>query len=182
MAHKKGQGSSRNGRDSNAQRLGVKKFGGEVADRWQHLRSTAQHHSGTRAATSAKAVTTPSFAAFRRPSRYFDQAARRINVRRADKAHSGSSPWILRRASDLVHAIAPVTVALTGGLEANRQAVRSILAGTPAKFSTADLMKLWRRSCGSTATPSRTSTCRRRRSPIPTRPNDLLRNVRDHGL
>jgi large subunit ribosomal protein L27 len=30
MAHKKGVGSSRNGRDSNAQRLGVKKFGGEV--------------------------------------------------------------------------------------------------------------------------------------------------------
>jgi len=29
MAHKKGQGSSRNGRDSNAQRLGVKCFGGE---------------------------------------------------------------------------------------------------------------------------------------------------------
>lgn len=29
MAHKKGQGSSRNGRDSNAQRRGVKKFGGE---------------------------------------------------------------------------------------------------------------------------------------------------------
>jgi large subunit ribosomal protein L27 len=29
MAHKKGQGSSRNGRDSNAQRHGVKKFGGE---------------------------------------------------------------------------------------------------------------------------------------------------------
>lgn len=29
MAHKKGLGSSRNGRDSNAQRLGVKKFAGE---------------------------------------------------------------------------------------------------------------------------------------------------------
>jgi len=29
MAHKKGGGSSRNGRDSNAQRLGVKKFGSE---------------------------------------------------------------------------------------------------------------------------------------------------------
>ena len=29
MAHKKGGGSSRNGRDSNAQRLGVKTFGGE---------------------------------------------------------------------------------------------------------------------------------------------------------
>lgn len=30
MAHKKGQGSSRNGRDSNSQRLGVKRFGGQV--------------------------------------------------------------------------------------------------------------------------------------------------------
>ena len=30
MAHKKGGGSSRNGRDSKAQRLGVKKFGGEA--------------------------------------------------------------------------------------------------------------------------------------------------------
>ncbi|OQX28548.1 MAG: 50S ribosomal protein L27 [Spirochaeta sp. LUC14_002_19_P3] len=29
MAHKKGGGSSKNGRDSNAQRLGVKRFGGE---------------------------------------------------------------------------------------------------------------------------------------------------------
>lgn len=29
MAHKKGAGSSKNGRDSNSQRLGVKKFGGE---------------------------------------------------------------------------------------------------------------------------------------------------------
>lgn len=30
MAHKKGAGSSRNGRDSNSQRLGVKKYGGEA--------------------------------------------------------------------------------------------------------------------------------------------------------
>jgi len=30
MAHKKGQGSSRNGRDSNAQRRGVKRFGGQL--------------------------------------------------------------------------------------------------------------------------------------------------------
>ena len=29
MAHKKGQGSSRNGRDSNGQRRGVKRFGGQ---------------------------------------------------------------------------------------------------------------------------------------------------------
>lgn len=30
MAHKKGQGSSRNGRDSNAQHLGVKAYGGQT--------------------------------------------------------------------------------------------------------------------------------------------------------
>ena len=30
MAHKKGQGSSRNGRDSNAKRRGVKRFGGQT--------------------------------------------------------------------------------------------------------------------------------------------------------
>lgn len=30
MAHKKGVGSSRNGRDSHSQRLGVKRFGGEL--------------------------------------------------------------------------------------------------------------------------------------------------------
>ncbi len=32
MAHKKGVGSSRNGRDSNSQRLGVKRFGGELVN------------------------------------------------------------------------------------------------------------------------------------------------------
>ena len=30
MAHKKGVGSSKNGRDSNAQRLGIKRFGGQT--------------------------------------------------------------------------------------------------------------------------------------------------------
>jgi large subunit ribosomal protein L27 len=30
MAHKKGQGSTRNGRDSNAQRLGIKAYGGQT--------------------------------------------------------------------------------------------------------------------------------------------------------
>ena len=32
MAHKKGQGSTKNGRDSNSQRLGVKLFGGQAAN------------------------------------------------------------------------------------------------------------------------------------------------------
>ena len=31
MAHKKGQGSSKNGRDSHSKRLGIKKYGGEQA-------------------------------------------------------------------------------------------------------------------------------------------------------
>jgi large subunit ribosomal protein L27 len=32
MAHKKGGGSSKNGRDSNAQRRGVKRFGGQIVN------------------------------------------------------------------------------------------------------------------------------------------------------
>jgi large subunit ribosomal protein L27 len=32
MAHKKGAGSTRNGRDSNSKRLGVKKYGGEFVE------------------------------------------------------------------------------------------------------------------------------------------------------
>ncbi len=32
MAHKKGGGSTHNGRDSNAQRLGVKRFGGQLVN------------------------------------------------------------------------------------------------------------------------------------------------------
>ncbi|MDR2082752.1 MAG: 50S ribosomal protein L27 [Candidatus Ancillula trichonymphae] len=46
MAHKKGASSSRNGRDSNAQRLGVKRFGGEKVNAGEILvrqRGTAFH-------------------------------------------------------------------------------------------------------------------------------------------
>jgi len=39
MAHKKGVGSSRNGRDSNAQRLGVKRFGGQFVTAGTRMRS-----------------------------------------------------------------------------------------------------------------------------------------------
>lgn len=44
MAHKKGQGSTRNGRDSNAQRRGVKAFSGEVV----HAGSIIMRQVGTR--------------------------------------------------------------------------------------------------------------------------------------
>ncbi len=44
MAHKKGQGSSRNGRDSNAQRLGVKRGDGELV----HAGTIIVRQRGTR--------------------------------------------------------------------------------------------------------------------------------------
>ena len=44
MAHKKGVGSSRNGRDSNANRLGVKRYGGE----WVSAGSILIRQRGTR--------------------------------------------------------------------------------------------------------------------------------------
>ena len=44
MAHKKGQGSSRNGRDSSGQRLGVKRFGGQKV----HAGSILVRQHGTR--------------------------------------------------------------------------------------------------------------------------------------
>ncbi len=44
MAHKKGQGSSRNGRDSAGQRLGVKRFGGQLV----HAGSILVRQHGTR--------------------------------------------------------------------------------------------------------------------------------------
>jgi large subunit ribosomal protein L27 len=53
MAHKKGQGTSRNGRDSNAQRLGVKRFdgqtvsGGSILVRQRGTRLKAGENVGT---------------------------------------------------------------------------------------------------------------------------------------
>jgi large subunit ribosomal protein L27 len=49
MAHKKGGGSSHNGRDSNAQRLGVKRYGGQVVNAGEIIvRQRGTHfHPGT---------------------------------------------------------------------------------------------------------------------------------------
>ena len=49
MAHKKGVGSSRNGRESESKRLGVKKFGGEkvVAGNILVRQRGTKHHPGT---------------------------------------------------------------------------------------------------------------------------------------
>ena len=45
MAHKKAGGSTRNGRDSNAKRLGIKKYGGEMVMAWNIiLRQRGTHY------------------------------------------------------------------------------------------------------------------------------------------
>ncbi len=48
MAHKKGAGSSRNGRDSHSQRLGIKIFGGQVAKAGNIIvrQRGTRHHPG----------------------------------------------------------------------------------------------------------------------------------------
>jgi len=78
MAHKKGQGSSRNGRDSNPQRRGVKRFGGQqvwagnilvrqVGNRFHPGKGVGQGRDFTLYALQAGTV-------------MFDRKGRRINV------------------------------------------------------------------------------------------------------
>lgn len=78
MAHKKGQGSSRNGRDSNAQRRGVKKFGGEnvVAGNILIRQVGNKYHAGT-GVGQGKDYT---LFALVDGSVKFDREGRRINV------------------------------------------------------------------------------------------------------
>lgn len=78
MAHKKGQGSSRNGRDSNGQRRGIKRYGGEqviagnilvrqVGTRYKAGRGVGQGKDYTLFALVDGVVT-------------FDQGGRRVSV------------------------------------------------------------------------------------------------------
>jgi large subunit ribosomal protein L27 len=60
MAHKKGEGSTQNGRESHSKRLGVKIFGGSPAVAGKHPRPPARHPATTPARTWASAWTTPS--------------------------------------------------------------------------------------------------------------------------
>lgn len=78
MAHKKGQGSSRNGRDSNSKRLGVKKFGGE----WVSAGSIIVRQRGSRFHAGANVGVGRDWTLFAladgRVS--FEKAKRRVNV------------------------------------------------------------------------------------------------------
>lgn len=84
MAHKKGQGSTKNGRDSNAQRRGVKCFGGEnvvtgnilvrqVGNKFHPGRNVGQGRDFTLFALKDGVVT-------------FDKSGRRINVKELQTA------------------------------------------------------------------------------------------------
>jgi large subunit ribosomal protein L27 len=78
MAHKKGQGSSRNGRDSNAQRRGIKKFGGEFAT----VGSILCRQVGTRWVPGRNVGVGSDYTLFALKEGYvkFDQGGRRINI------------------------------------------------------------------------------------------------------
>ena len=79
MAHKKGQGSTRNGRDSNAQRLGVKKFGGELVCPGNILirQCGTKRHPGRNVGMG----TDYTIFALVDGNVYFDREGRRINVK-----------------------------------------------------------------------------------------------------
>ncbi len=78
MAHKKGQGSTRNGRDSNAQRRGVKRFGGQLVTAGSILvrQVGTKFHPG-RNVGMGKDYTLYSLI---EGHVFFDQEGRRINV------------------------------------------------------------------------------------------------------
>ena len=78
MAHKKGQGSSRNGRDSNSQRLGIKAYGGELVSagsiivRQRGARFVAGSNVGTGRDWTLFALATGKVR--------FDKAGHRVNI------------------------------------------------------------------------------------------------------
>ncbi len=82
MAHKKGQGSSRNGRDSSGKRLGVKKFGGEhvIAGNILIRQRGTKWHPG-RNVGMGRDYTLFSLI---EGHVFFDQEGRRINVKPAE--------------------------------------------------------------------------------------------------
>lgn len=79
MAHKKGQGSSRNGRDSNGQRRGVKAFGGQTV----RSGSIIVRQVGTRfiAGENVKMARDCSIFAVADGVVVFDRGGKRINVK-----------------------------------------------------------------------------------------------------
>ena len=82
MAHTKGQGSVKNGRDSNSKRLGVKKFGGEVVIAGNILirQRGTKWHPGANVGMGKDHT----LFALTPGNVFFDKKGRRINVALAD--------------------------------------------------------------------------------------------------
>lgn len=89
MAHKKGQGSSRNGRDSNAKRLGVKAFGGEHVT----AGSIIVRQRGTKFVAGQNVGTGRDWTLFALIDGQvkFDKESRRVNVTPAATAAAGNN-------------------------------------------------------------------------------------------
>jgi len=84
MAHKKGQGSSRNGRESNSQRLGVKVYGGGIVTAGSILvRQRGTHFHPGRNVGRGRDDT---LFALKAGVVVFDRQGRRINVREPGEA------------------------------------------------------------------------------------------------
>jgi len=84
MAHKKGQGSSKNGRDSNAQRRGVKVFGGQTVTSGSII--VRQVGNKFHAGTNVKQGRDFTLFAVADGVVEFDRDGRRVNVRAAAAA------------------------------------------------------------------------------------------------
>ena len=86
MAHKKGQGSTRNGRDSQAQRRGIKKYGGEVV----RAGNIIARQCGTKWHPGKNVGCGRDFTLFALVDGtvYFDRKGRRANVLPADVVES----------------------------------------------------------------------------------------------
>lgn len=82
MAHKKGQGTSKNGRDSNAQRRGVKKFGGQKVT----AGSILVRQLGTRFHAGRNVGIGRDFTLFalKDGEVFFDRNGKRMNIREAE--------------------------------------------------------------------------------------------------
>jgi large subunit ribosomal protein L27 len=78
MAHKKGQGSVRNGRDSNAQRLGIKAYGGEAVKAGSIIvrQCGTKYHPGR----NVKRAKDDTLFALTAGVVLFDRQGRRVNV------------------------------------------------------------------------------------------------------
>ncbi len=78
MAHKKGQGSVKNGRDSRSKRLGVKKFGGEVVIPGNII--IRQRGTKWRPGKNVGIGKDHTIFALKEGNVFFDQSGRRVNV------------------------------------------------------------------------------------------------------